>query len=212
MHRIHRGVTAAVIAVCIAALGCGAVMAQSGSSTPAGSSANNAAAPSAATPGLEAGAPAGVSRSETQKFINVVGDSNRAEIAEAHYAIAHTQSDLVKQFAQKMIADHTHANDQLTTIAMASGYTTPLGVSQEDRALMARLELNRGPQFNTAYSRAQAADHREAVAVFKRAEQNPRIAPALRNFARMTLPVLEDHLRMANQLVASQAGGNRSSG
>lgn len=153
-----------------------------------------------------------MSRAETQKFINEVGNSNRAEIAEAHYAIAHTQIDLVKQFAQKMIADDTHANDQLTMLAMAAGYTTPLGVSREDQALMARLELNHGAQFNAAYSRAQAADHREAVAIFKRAEQNPRIAPALRNFARMTLPVLEDHLRMANQLVASQASGNRSSG
>lgn len=212
MHSIHRGVTAGVIAACIAALGCGAVWAQSTASTPRGSSANDAAAPSAATPGLEAGAPAGVSRTRTQQFIDEAGYANRAEIAEANYAIAHTNSDLVKQFAQKMIADHTKANDQLTMIAMAQGYTTPLGVSHEDRASMARLELDHGRQFNAAYSRAQANDHREVVAMFKRAEQDPRIAPAVRNFARMTLPVLEDHLRMANQLVASQAAGNRTSG
>lgn len=214
MHSIHRAVIAGAITVCAAVLGCGAVMAQgqSDSATPAGSPAKDAAAPSAATPGLEAGAPAGVSRTETQKFINEVGYANRAEIALAHYAIMHTHSDLVKQFAQKMIADHTQANDRLTTIAMAHGYTTPLGVSREDRGALARLELNQGREFNAAYSRTQAGNQGEAVAMFKRAEQDPRIAPAVRGFARMRLPVLEDHLRMANQLVASQAQGNRSSG
>jgi putative membrane protein len=219
MQGIHHTLTVAAIAACVAAFGCGAVMAQSaGVPNPAEPSAatgpGSPAEPSAATPGLEgrASVKPGASRMATQTFIDEAVYANRAEIAAARYAIAHTQSDLVKQFAQTMLHDHTQANDQLTTIAMAHGYTTPLGVSQHDRADMARLEQNRGQQFNAAYSQAQDRAHREAVAIFRRAEQDARIAPAVREFARSTLPALEDHLRMANQLVASQAAGNRSSG
>ncbi len=221
---IHRLITAGAIALCTAALGCGAVMAQpTGATNPASpdsatapsnaATSNNAAAPSAATPGLgRGGVNPGVSRTDTQTFINEAAYANLAEMAAARYAIAHSRSPLVKQFAQKMLHDHTKANDQLTTIAMAQGYTTPLGVSRQDRADLSRIEQRHGQPFNAAYSRSQEHAHQQVVALFKRAEQDPRIAPAVRNFAGMSLPMLQDHLNMSNQLVASEAGGNRRAG
>jgi len=47
------------------------------------------------------------------------------------------------------------------------------------------------------------ADHSKANG----AEQNLQLDPAVRRFAQMTLPVLQDHLQMANRLVASPAQG-----
>ena len=104
------------------------------------------------------------------------------------------------------------ASQQLARIAMAQGYAAPVAPSHRDEASLKRLEQAHGRRFDTEYSRAQASDHREVISKFRRAEQDPRIAPAVREFARQTLPVLEDHLHMANQLVATEAGGNRSSG
>lgn len=217
MRIIHTLTTSAVV-LGIAALGCNAASARpvaDPAAPPAASgSPADAAEPSAATPGTagEQGIHAGISRKDTQQFVDAAVYANLAEVAAGRYALAHSQSPEVKQFAQQMIHDHTQANDRLTTIALSRGLRTPLGISPTDRTQMRRLEQQHGSRFNAAYSRAQDSDHREAVALFKRAEQNPRIDPAVRDFARQTLPVLEDHLRMANQLVATESGGNRSAG
>ena len=208
-----------VTALGIAALSCSAVSAQNTpeanpAAVPPGVGAPpGAAQPSAAIPGTTGDEDHGrIDRAATQRFINEAANANLGEIAEAHYALEHSRSPEVKAFAQKMIHDHTAANDRLTMIAMAHGYGTPLGPSQQDQASLQRLEQDHGRRFNSAYSRTQERDHREVIAMFRRAEQDPRIAPAVREFARKTLPVLEDHLHMANQLVATEAGGNRSAG
>jgi len=65
-----------------------------------------------------------------------------------------------------------------------------------------RLERDHGAAFDAAYASSQDSNHTGVVAQFKRAEQDRRLDPA----------VLEDHLQMANQLVASHAHGNRSAG
>ncbi|HEX4024052.1 MAG TPA: DUF4142 domain-containing protein [Steroidobacteraceae bacterium] len=211
------------IAACIAALGCSAALAQptggpngpqNAPSPPSVTGApSNADEPSAATPGsTAAGVPAGVNRSDTQRFITDTTYANQAEIANARYALAHSESADVKQFARQMITDHTKANGELKRIAAHDGYSAPTGLQSGDREAMARLELERGAAFDASYAQSQAQDHTEVVAQFKRAEQDSRLDPAVRRFAQMTLPTLEDHLQMANQLVASHAQGNRSAG
>jgi len=111
-----------------------------------------------------------------------------------------------------MIHDHSMAEQQLEQIASTEGHAVPSTVSASDHAQMLRLQRNHGSRFNAAYSTAQERDHREVIAIFRQAEQDPRIAPALRRYARMTLPTLMEHLHMANQLMASGAGENRSAG
>jgi putative membrane protein len=111
-----------------------------------------------------------------------------------------------------MVHDHTDANNKLTMIAMAHGYSTPLQAGDAAQAALQRFQHQRGQRLNTAYSSAQEQNHREVISVFRRTAQNPRIAPELRQFAVQMLPALQDHLNMANQLVATEGGGNHSSG
>lgn len=215
MNRTYPWVAGAA-ALGVAALGCGAVSAQTTAEpnpaqvTPGSGVSPAVAEPSAATP--DSAGNGRVDRAATQRFINEAADADLAEIAEARYAVDHSQSPEVKEFAQKMIHDHTMANDQLTMIAMAHGYATPLAPSHRDEASLHRLEQAHGKRFNADYSRAQESDHREVISMFRRAAQDPGIAPQVRHFAQQTLPTLQDHLRMANQLVAAEAGGNRSAG
>lgn len=217
MNRTHAWV--AGVALSVAALGCSAVFAQSAAEANPGAVPRNtgaapaAAEPSAATPGTAGNEDTGrLDRAATQSFITDAADANLAEIAEGRYALEHSRSPEVKQFAQKMIQDHTTANDQLTKIAMAHGYGVPVAPSRHDEAALQRLGQAHGKRFNAEYSTAQTSDHREVISMFRRAAQDPRIAPQVRQFAQQTLPVLQDHLRMANQLVATEGGGNRSAG
>jgi putative membrane protein len=199
---------------CIA-LGCSAAMAQTATAPTApsattGRSPNGAAPPPETT--TETGSHASISKQATQDFVDEAARANDAEIAEARYAIAHTKSEHVKTFAERMIQDHTMAGMQLQQIASQHGYVVPTGVRLKDRASMTHLEHEHGGSFNAAYSRDEVKDHKQVIAMFEKAEQNPRIAPDIRMFARMTLPVLRQHLQMANELVASEAKGNRSAG
>jgi len=203
----------------IAALSCNAVFAQTvaepnPAAVPPGIGASpSAAEPSAATPGTVGNALTGqVDRALTQRFINEAADANLAEIAEARYAMAHSHSPMVMQFARKMLHDHTMANHQLMMIAMAHGYAIPLAPSRRDDESLRLLGRAHGQRFNAEYSKAQERDHREVLGVFRRAAQNARIAPQVRQFAQQSLPVLQDHLHMANQLVATEASGNHSAG
>jgi putative membrane protein len=218
MSRSHAWVAGAA-ALSLAALGCGAAFAQSAAESNPGAvprttgAPPDAAEPSAATAGTAGNEATGrVDRSATQQFISQATASNLAEIAEARYALSYSQSAEVKQFAQTMIADHTRANDQLDMIAMAHGYATTVAQSRQDELSLHKLMQAHGKRFDADYSKAQASDHREVISLFRRAAQNPNIAPQVRRFAQMALPTLQDHLNMANQLVATEAGDNHSAG
>ena len=56
-----------------------------------------------------------------------------------------------------------------------------------------------GPEFDRAYAKAMLKDHKKDVKEFKEAAKDLK-DPDLKAFAEKTLPVLEDHLRMAEQL------------
>ena len=219
MNRSYAWVSG-VAALGLAALGCTAAMAQNTpeanpAGVPPGTAAGSpqVAQPSAATPGTIGNEEQGrVDRAATQRFIDEAVHANLAEIAAGRYAAAHSQNPQVQQFAQKMIHDHAVANDRLTMIARAHGYATPLAPSHPDAASLQRLKQSHGRRFNADYARAQERDHTEVISLFRRAEQDARIAPAVRHFANQTLPILQDHLHMANQLVASEAGANHAAG
>jgi putative membrane protein len=209
------------ITACAAALGCGATLAQAvggpnGPQNPPSPPAVTGAPahadePTAATPGTSAsGAPTGVSRIDTQDFITQIAYANQAEIEAARYALAHSDSTDIKRFARRMIADHSKANGELKQIAAREGFSAPTGLAPSDEQALARLQVRRGAAFDVAYARSQQLDHMQVAAEFKRAEQNHELSPAIRRFARMTLPTLEDHLQMANRLLAAHPLANHS--
>jgi len=197
-------------AAATAALACGMAGAQT---TTNGSAAQPApaATTSATTPARQSDMTSGqISRHATQTFVTEAGEANRGEIEEAKYVMDHTQSQAVKDFAQKMLNDHTKALDQLEQLASADGYKMPSSVGLKDKATLAKLKHEKTARIDTTYSSDQEKDHREVISKFEQAEQNPEIAPAMRKYARTSLPVLKDHLRMAQQLVASE--GTRKTG
>jgi putative membrane protein len=119
-----------------------------------------------------------------------------AEVASAQLAQQKAISPQVKQFAAKMLADHSQANTELQQIARQENITLP---SQPDRKhVMAERDLNKltGPSFDKAYVQEQVRDHEETVALFRQQATSGQ-DPALKAFAQKTLPILQQHLQMA---------------
>jgi putative membrane protein len=129
-------------------------------------------------------------------FIVMAGIANNEEIAESRYALVHSTNPLVKQFAQRMIGDHSAAKVSLQGAARTVGVTVPANISSNDAMMNRRLMTVSGAAFDTAYMTGQVADHTKMVALL-RAEAAQTKDATLQAFATAQLPVVLAHLHAA---------------
>jgi putative membrane protein len=142
-------------------------------------------------------------------FIKKAAEGGMAEVELGKLAADKGTTDDVKKFGQRMVDDHTKANDQLKQIASSKGVAVPDDLNAKDKALKARLEKLSGAQFDRAYMKDMVKDHVEDVADFSK-ESKMAKDPDVKSFASQTLPTLKDHLKNARS-VASQTGSATNS-
>ena len=106
--------------------------------------------------------------------------------------------DEVKQFGQRMVEDHGQANEQLMQIAEDKGIELPQELSDEDQQKFDELQQKSGEEFDQAYMDELVRDHEEDVEEFQQYVETGQ-DPDLTGFAEQTLPVLEEHLQLAQQ-------------
>jgi len=158
---------------------------------------------SLATPRLLATSP-------DEMFVLDVAKDGMAEIDIGNLASEKAISDDVKKFAQRMVTDHGKANDELKTLAQSKNITLPAGVDAKAKATHDRLAKLSGPAFERAYVQEMVAGHRKAVAAFKK-ESTSGKDPEVKAWATKTLPTIEEHLKMA-QDIAKNVGAVGTSG
>ena len=112
----------------------------------------------------------------------------------------------VKAYGQKMIDDHTKANDQLKSIAQEEGVTLPTSPNSKDQAIYDRLSKLSGADFDKQYAKHMVMDHQEDVKDFKK-EADTGKDEKTKSFASQTLPVLQDHLKMAQDMQSKVGSG-----
>lgn len=134
-----------------------------------------------------------------RSFVNQAAEGGLAEVELGKMAETKAANPQVKQFAERMVHDHTQANDQLKQVASDEGIQLPDHISQKDRMLKARLSKLSGDQFDKVYMQNMVKDHQKDVAQFKRESKDAQ-NPAVRNFAQKTTPILESHLSEAEQI------------
>lgn len=153
---------------------------------------------------------AGRQGSSDREFARKAAEGGLAEVELGQLATQKASSPEVKQFGQRMVSDHTQANDQLKQIAAQKGMTLPTSLSAKDAATKARLEKLSGKEFDRAYMRDMVKDHTKDVNEFQNEANNGK-DPDIKNFASETTPKLQEHLSMAQQ-VAGQTRSAASSG
>jgi putative membrane protein len=127
-----------------------------------------------------------------QTFIHQAAIAGMAEVAEAQLAVSKAQRDEVKQFAQRMIDDHTKANDELKQLLAGKQVTVPTTLDAKHKQEQARLEKLSGAAFDRAYIENQVKAHQQAVALFKNESETGK-DPELKQFAAKVLPTLQEH-------------------
>jgi putative membrane protein len=143
---------------------------------------------------------AGTPLSETdQTFVKKAAQGGIAEVQLAQLAQQKAQSDQVKQFAQKMIDDHTPNNQQLVQLSATLDVTPPSEPNEMQQKMAARLGALSGAKFDRVYIHNQIHDHEMMLKMFQ-AEASSGENPQLKAFAEQTVPVIQQHLALAQQL------------
>jgi putative membrane protein len=162
----------------------------------------------APAPGATSPAPAapGAAVSKTdQQLMRDIAHANLAEIEAGKTALAKSSNEQVKSFAQKMIDDHTKAQQELQQLAQAKGVTLPTEPDSKHKAMLQKLSGLSGDAFDRRYmEQGGVADHKKTHALLKRVQAKAS-DPDLKQLAAKTLPTVDEHLRMAQQLRSGKA-------
>jgi putative membrane protein len=135
-----------------------------------------------------------------QSFVTDAMQGNMAEVQLAQLAQQKSQSQDVKQYAQKMANDHTQMNEKwFAPVARQMNVSEPKGPSKKDKKLMARLETLNGDEFDKEYITAMLRDHQEDLKKFKQ-EADASQDPVLKQIAQQGSTVISNHLLLAEQV------------
>jgi putative membrane protein len=146
-----------------------------------------------------------------QEFLRKALEGGAAEVQLGQLAQQKSQSGDVKQFGQKMVADHTQLGDAIKPIAQKLGVKQPKEPSKKDRQLIAKLETLSGPEFDQAYIQAMLKDHQQDLKEFKNEAQSAQ-DPNIKRVAQVGANVISQHLQLIQQIAQSHnvTASNRS--
>jgi putative membrane protein len=157
--------------------------------------------------GSAAATGAAIEGSSDARFIDHVARDNEGEIELGKLAVQKAQSPEVKALAQRLVTDHSKANQQLKRLAQKESVSVPTGAGKEQKDLRAQLEKLNGAAFDRAFVDAEVKDHQNDITFYQN-ESNRLQDPQLRSFAQQTLPVLQEHLQMAERAEAGASSGS----
>jgi len=149
--------------------------------------------------------------SQDRDFLMDAAMGGMMEVELGRIAAQNGASAEVKQFGQRMVDDHSKANEELMTLATSKGITLPTTLDDKHKEHLTKFSSMSGADFDRAYGKEMLSDHRKDVSEFEK-ESTKGTDPDLKAFATKTLPTLREHLQMAESLPGAKGSGNMNSG
>ena len=123
-----------------------------------------------------------------------------AEVQLGQLAQQKSQSNDVKQFAQKMVSDHTQMADKwFKPVAQQLGVSEPKGPSKKDKKEIAKLQGMSGEDFDREYITMMVKDHQQDLKDFKDEAQVAQ-DPSLKQVAEQGSNIISQHLQLIEQI------------
>jgi putative membrane protein len=140
----------------------------------------------------------GLSASD-RKFVKDAAEGGMMEVELGRIAASKATNPDVKSFGQRMVDDHSKANDQLKQVASSKGVTVPDSLPPSKQKEIDKFNKLSGAAFDSSYVKNMVADHKKDVAEFKKESKSGKDAD-VKSFASTTLPTLQDHLKMIQDI------------
>lgn len=160
---------------------------------------NSTTTPNTANP-AKPGQPA--SMVSTKDFVTKAAQSDMFEVQSSQLVVkSGVKDEATKSFAQHMIKDHTKTTKELKGLLQPASAEAgePKSMSKSQQQMLKKLKGLKGDALAAEYRKEQVTAHEKAVDMF-RAYSNTGDNEALKKWAGETLPALEEHLKMAQEL------------
>jgi putative membrane protein len=136
---------------------------------------------------------------KTEDFIKEAATSDMLEIEAAKIAQQKGNAD-EKKFAEQMITDHTKTSSELKGMVPAEMTSAiPPSLDDSSQKKLDKLRDAKPADFAGDYDPMQVSAHKDAVSLFERYANGGENAK-LKDWAGKTLPALQHHLQMAEQM------------
>ena len=141
------------------------------------------------------------SNASVQEFVEKAGTSGLAEVEMGELGARKAKNGQVEAFAKRMVADHTKANQELSTAIKGKGVQVPSSRTDTHKAMVEKFQQqDAGKNFDRDYMEQMVEDHKAAVELFENAADDAKFDLDLRAYAKRTLPTLRDHLKQAQTI------------
>lgn len=141
-----------------------------------------------------------------RQFLTQAAHTGLLGIEAAELAAERAKSDPVRKFANAVQQTNQRQQQDLRQLAQAQGVQVPEQLDPQRVTVLEQLRKLSGAQFDRRYSQEMLRAHREAVQLYEGAAQNAD-DPGVQAFAEAELPVLRNHLRMAEGLPDAAPSG-----
>jgi putative membrane protein len=133
------------------------------------------------------------------EFLKEANQGSRDEIDLAQIALKKSQDPDVRDFAQRMVDDHTKLLEDMKPFDMQAGLSIPEHDDATTDAVKAKLEVLSGKAFDKAYMKDMVEDHHKDLQQFI-AEEKSTGYPDFKNAVQKGETVVKSHLEMANDI------------
>jgi len=136
-------------------------------------------------------------------FVKKALQGGMAEVQLGQLTLQKSNNDQVKQFAQRMIDDHTKLGEQMKPVAQELGVSDPNDISKKDKSTIAKLQGLSGPAYDEAYIRDMVKDHKQDLSEFQ-TEASSGQDQTVKDVANQGSKVIAQHLQMIQQIAKDQ--------
>jgi len=144
---------------------------------------------------------------------NFVGQANLGapfQVDSGRLAETKSESAAIRNYARLMVTSHIPVVDALNSILQRKNVTPSNTLLHGAyNAMIFTLKADHGAAFDRNYLNGQVEYQKGNAALFQQEIQNGS-DPDLKQFARQTLPKIEDHLQRALKLAGASGGGSVS--
>jgi putative membrane protein len=142
------------------------------------------------------------SGSPDSHFYHALAQGGNAEVALGQLASEKAASPSVREFAARMVKEHSSANDELKSLAASKNVALPKGPGAAADAKRVELKALSGNAFDKSYVSNQISAH-ESTETLLQKEIDSGQDPDAKTLAQKVLPMVQSHLAAIKKIADS---------
>jgi putative membrane protein len=135
-------------------------------------------------------------------FLKDVVNGNFLTVKLGHLASAKSDNAEVKQFGQRLVADHRKSSEELKRIGDKHGVAVSKNLDAKSQEILDKFEAKSGAEFDREFAKDMIKGHKCGIGKYEAAAKGFKDAE-IKSYAQRTLPTLKEHLRQAQEMARS---------